>query len=185
MHLGDRRVVMAISMLRGCRYLFWKTQQRQHRGIHVEKKIVDLGLQLPKPSVPVANFVNFVRRDNTLYLSGHLPVPADGKMLTGKVGKDLTVEDGYEASKFVGLQLIATLKANVDDLDKVSVTKIFALVNCVDSFDKHPAVVNGCSDLFVQVFGEKGRHARSAVGTNSLPFNVPVEIEAIFHLETS
>ena len=137
---------------------------------HVEAKLKEMNLQLPQPSVPKANFVNFVRRGKTLYLSGHLPQPAVGSLLTGKVGKDLTVEQGYEASKIIGLNLIATLKHNRVDLDRVKVTKLFGLVNCIDGFSQQPAVINGCSDLFVNVFGENGKHARSAVGTNSLPF---------------
>ena len=136
------------------------------RKLHVEAKILELGLVLPPPSIPKANFVNFVRRGNVLYLSGHLPQPVTGPMIVGKVGKDLTVEQGYEAAKLCGLNLISTLKNNVDNLDKISVTKLFGLVNCVDYYDKQPAVINGCSDLFVKVFGERGKHARSAVGQN-------------------
>ncbi len=110
--------------------------------------------------------------------------PADGPLFVGKVGKELTVEQGYEAAKFVGLNLCATLKHNLGDLDKVKrVVKILGLVNCVDGFTQQPAVINGCSDLFLKVFGEKGQHARSALGTNSLPLGVPVEIEAIFEIE--
>jgi enamine deaminase RidA (YjgF/YER057c/UK114 family) len=94
------------------------------------------------------------------------------------------VEEGYEAAKYVGLNLCATLKHNLGDLDRVKrVVKLLALVNCVDGFTQQPAVVNGCSDLFVKVFGEKGQHTRSALGTNSLPLGVPVEIEAIFEIE--
>lgn len=100
------------------------------------------------------------------------------------MGKDLTVEDGYEAAKFVGLNLCATLKNNIGDLDRVKrVVKLLGFVNCIDGFSQQPAVVNGCSDLFVKLFGEKGVHARSAVGTNSLPLGVPVEVEAIFEIE--
>lgn len=102
----------------------------------------------------------------------------------GKVGKEVTVEQGYEAAKYVGLNLCATLKNNIGDLDKVKrVVKLFGLVNCVDGFTQQPAVLNGCSDLMLKVFGDKGAHTRSAVGTNSLPLGVPVEIEAVFELE--
>jgi len=102
----------------------------------------------------------------------------------GKIGEELSVEQGYEASKFVGLNLLATLKHNLGDLDRVKqVVKLFGLVNCVNGFSEQPAVVNGCSDLMVKVFGEKGgAHTRSAVGTNALPLNVAVEIEAVFEL---
>ena len=101
----------------------------------------------------------------------------------GKVGQDLTVEQGYEAAQFVGLNLLATLKNNLGDLDRVKrVVKLFGLVNCVDGFGQQPAVVNGCSDLMVKVFGVNGQHTRSAVGANALPLNVAVEIEAVFEL---
>lgn len=105
-------------------------------------------------------------------------------MVVGKVGKEVTVEQGYEAAKYVGLNLCATLKHNIGDLDKVKrVVKLLGFVNCVDGFSQQPAVVNGCSDLMLKVFGDKGAHARSAVGTNSLPLGVPVEVEAVFELE--
>ena len=109
--------------------------------------------------------------------------PAVGSLIVGKVGEDLTVEQGYEAAKFVGLNLLSTLKHNLGDLDKVKrVVKLFGLVNCVNGFGQQPAVMNGCSDLMVKVFGENGRHVRSAVGTNALPLNVCVEVEAVFEL---
>ena len=104
-------------------------------------------------------------------------------MLTGKVGKDLDVDAAKEAAKIVGLNLCATLKHNLGDLDKVKrIVKIVGFVNCIDGFSQQPAVVNGCSDLLVELFGEKGKHARSAVGTNALPLNVPVEIEMIVEI---
>eukprot|EP01040_Poterioochromonas_malhamensis_P002145 gene2144-2286_t len=168
-------------MIRNFRVL---TPSLLRRSVHVEAKIEALGLKLPQPAVPKGSFVNFVVVDNLAYLSGHLPQPADGPLFVGKVGKELTVEQGYEAAKFVGLNLCATLKHNLGDLDKVKrVVKILGLVNCVDGFTQQPAVINGCSDLLLKVFGEKGQHARSALGTNSLPLGVPVEIEAIFEIE--
>ena len=103
--------------------------------------------------------------------------------MVGKVGEELTVEQGYEAAKLVGLNLLATLKHNLGDLDKVKrVVKLFGLVNCVNGFSQQPAVVNGCSDLMVKVFGENGQHTRSAVGANALPLGVAVEVEAVFEL---
>ena len=105
-------------------------------------------------------------------------------MIIGRVGKDVTIEQGYEAAKVVGLNLCATLKHNIGDLDKVKrVVKLTGFVNCIDGFTQQPAVVNGCSDLFLKIFQEKGPHTRSAVGTNGLPLGVPVEVEAIFELE--
>ena len=154
------------------------------RGVHVEAKIAALGLKLPAHNVPKNAFVNYVKIGNLVYLSGHLPQPAEGELVTGKLGKDVTVEQGYEAAKLVGLNLCATLKANLGDLDKVTrIVKLTGFVNCVDGFVQQPSVVNGCSELFVKVFGpEVGAHSRSAVGTNSLPLGVAVEIEAVVEI---
>jgi enamine deaminase RidA (YjgF/YER057c/UK114 family) len=103
--------------------------------------------------------------------------------VTGKVGKDVSVEEGYDAARLVGLNLCATLKHNLGDLDKVKrVVKLTGFVNCIDGFGQQPAVINGCSDLFLKIFEDKGAHTRSAVGTNALPLNVAVEIEAIFEV---
>eukprot|EP01038_Epipyxis_sp_PR26KG_P009080 gene9080-12246_t len=157
---------------------------KQCRYIHVEARIAALGLKMPTPAVPKGNFVNFVQVGNLVFLSGHLPQPAEGDLHVGKVGKELSVEQAYESAKVVGLNLCATLKHNIGDLDKVKrVVKLLGVVNCTDGFTQQPAVVNGCSDLMVKIFAEKGAHARSAIGTNSLPLGVPVEVEAIFELE--
>jgi len=173
---GTRKVVIQIIIAGGLRH--------EGRKVHAEAKIAALGLKMPTPAVPKGSFVNFVAVGDMAYLSGHLPQPADEALIVGKVGKEVTVEQGYEAAKFVGLNLCATLKHNIGDLDKVKrVVKLFGLVNCVDGFTQQPAVVNGCSDLMLKVFGDKGAHTRSAVGTNSLPLGVPVEIEAVFELE--
>lgn len=155
------------------------------RAIHIEKKMESLNLKMPQPAVPKGNFVNYVLLDkNTVFLSGHLPQPAEGAMLSGKVGKDLTTEEAYQAAKLCGLNLCATLKHNLGDLDKVKrIVKLTGFVNCIDGYTQQPAVINGCSDLMVEIFGpEKGAHARSAVGTNALPLGVPVEIEAIIEI---
>ena len=122
---------------------------------------------------------------NLVFVSGHLPQPAEGPLIVGKVGKDTTVEQGYEAAKMCALNICATLKHNLGDLDKVKkVVKVLGFVNCVDSFTQQPQVINGTSEFFVKVFGgEIGAHTRSAVGTNSLPLGVPVEVEAIFEVE--
>jgi len=153
------------------------------RGVHVEAAMKALGLSMPSPP-PNRAFVQFVRVGNVCYLSGHLPQPAEGPLVVGKVGKEVDVELGYEAAKYCGLALCSTLAANIGDLDKVQrVVKLTGFVNCIDGFKEQPQVVNGCSELFIKLFGaEKGAHARSAVGTNSLPLGVPVEIEAIFEL---
>ena len=122
----------------------------------------------------------FSRVGNMIYTAGHLPVKPDGSVISGRVGSDLTTDEGYSAARAVGLNILATLKAELGDLSRVErIVKLTAFVNCVDSFAAQPKVVNGASDLFVEAFGDAGKHARSAVGVNALPLNVPVEIEAI------
>jgi enamine deaminase RidA (YjgF/YER057c/UK114 family) len=152
--------------------------------VQTEKQLEELGLTLPPAGGPKANYVPCQRVGNLLYLSGHLPVTADGALLTGRIGPasgHKSVEDGYEAAKQVGLNLIATLKQELGDLDRVEqVVKLFGIVQSHEDFKEQHLVVNGCSDLLVQVFGkERGMHARSAIGTNSLPLDISVEIEAI------
>jgi enamine deaminase RidA (YjgF/YER057c/UK114 family) len=146
-----------------------------------EDKLKQMGIPLPKAPSPVANYVPAVKTGNLLFLSGAGPIRgADGKVPLGKVGQDLTVEEGYEAARLVGIALIARLKEEVGDLDRVQrVVKLLGMVNCTPDFGQQPAVINGCSDLLVEVFGDRGRHARSAVGMAGLPANIPVEIEMI------
>jgi enamine deaminase RidA (YjgF/YER057c/UK114 family) len=152
--------------------------------VDFDKKLKDLGIALPEPSKPVANYVKAVRTGNLIYLAGHAPVRPDGSYVTGKVGRDLTIEQGYEAAKLTGISLLATLKAEIGDLNKVKrVVKVLGMVNCHSDFADHPKVINGCSDLMVAVFGDKGKHARSSVGMNSLPLNTSVEIEMIVEVE--
>lgn len=152
--------------------------------IDYDKKIKDMGLVLLEPAKPVANYVKAVRVGNLLFLAGHGPNKADGTYTTGKVGQDLTIEQGYEAAKQTALSLLSTLKMELGDLNKVKrIVKVNAWVNCTDTFYDQPKVVNGCSDLLVAVFGEKGKHARAALGTNSLPMNTSVEIEMVVEVE--
>jgi len=121
---------------------------------------------------------------NLLYLSGHGPAQADGTNITGKLGADMTVEQGYAAAKQTGISILSTLKAELGDLNKVKrVVKVLGMVNCTDTFTDHPKVINGFSDLMVAVFGDKGKHARSAVGMNQLPGNMATEIEIIVEIE--
>jgi len=152
---------------------------------NVEKRLAQLGIDLPEAPSPMANYVPGVRTGNLLYLSGVGPAPsADGKKYSGKVDSDLTVEEGYEAARLVGINLIARIRGEVGDLDKVKrIVKLLAMVNSSPSFTRQPAVANGCSDLLVEVFGDKGRHARSAVGMSALPNDIPVEIEMIVELD--
>lgn len=147
-----------------------------------EAKLAKLGLVLPTVPTPVANYVPFKINGNTLYLSGQGPRRADGSMCTGKVGGGVTTEEAYQHAKLVGLGLLAAAKLAVGDLSKVEALKLLGMVNGVPEFADQPKVINGCSDLFVEVLGERGRHARSAVGMGSLPGNITVEIEAIFRI---
>jgi enamine deaminase RidA (YjgF/YER057c/UK114 family) len=139
-----------------------------------------LDIELPELPAPVGSYKLAKRHKDLVFLSGHGPFQ-DGKLITGKVGADLTVEEGAHASRVTGLNLLATLKAELDELENVtSVLKLLGMVNVAPGFNDLPAVINGCSDLFIEVFGEKvGRHARSAVGMAELPFGMAVEIEAI------
>ena len=152
--------------------------------IDFDKKLKELGIVLSPPSKPVANYVKAVRVGNLLFLSGHGPTKADGSNITGKVGKDLTVEQGYEAAKLTAEGIISTLKAELGDLNKVKrVVKVNGWVNCYPDFADQPKVINGCSDLMVALFGEKGKHARAAMGAVALPSNIAVEIEMVIEVE--
>ena len=150
-----------------------------------EKRLKELNIDLGVVSAPVANYVNAVRTGNLLYLAGKGPRPGvDGKRPKGKVGRDYTVEQAYQHARTVGLDLLAVMRAELGSLDKVKrVVKVLGMVNAAPEFEDHPKVINGCSDLFVQVLGDKGKHARSAVGVGSLPMGIPVEIEVIVELE--
>ena len=150
-----------------------------------EDKLKEMGITLPPPSAPAGSYVPAVRTGNLLFMAGSGPANRpDGTRPTGKGGKDLSVEEGYEAARLVGINLLARLKEELGDLGKVvRVVKLLSMVNAVTDFTEHPSVANGCSDLMVEVFGERGRHGRSAVGMGSLPFNIPVEIEMIVEVE--
>ena len=141
-----------------------------------EKRLKELGIQLGPVTPPVANYVNAVRTGNLLFPAGK--GPAGG--VTGIVGKDISVEEAYKHARTTGLNLLAVMRDELGSLDLVKrVVKVLGMVNAVPGFGDQPKVINGCSDLFVEVFGERGRHARSAVGMGSLPNNIPVEIECI------
>jgi enamine deaminase RidA (YjgF/YER057c/UK114 family) len=147
-----------------------------------EEKLKSLGLELPKVPTPVANYVPFKVDGRTIYLSGQGPRKPDGTLFTGRVGEDISIEKGYEYARLIGLGLLAAAKLAAGDLGKVEVLKVLGMVNAVPGFGDQPKVINGCSDLFVEVLGDRGRHARSAVGMGSLPSNMPVEIEAIMRI---
>ncbi|MGB8192274.1 MAG: RidA family protein [Chitinophagaceae bacterium] len=149
-----------------------------------EQKIKDLGIELPTVSKPIANYVSAVRTGNLVFLAGKGPSKTDGSYITGKPGKDLTIEQGYEAARLTAINQLAALKAAIGDLNKVKrVVKVLGMVNSDPDFKDHPKVINGFSDLIVAVFGEKGKHARSAVGMCSLPMNMAVEVEMIVEIE--
>ena len=149
-----------------------------------ERKLKRLGFTLPNPPAPVANYVRAVRTGNLVFLSGSGPVTEGGIWITGKLGADLKIEDGYKAAQLCGLNLLASLKAEIGDLDKVTrIVKLLRMVNSAPTFTDQPKVINGCSDLLVNVFGEKGRHARSAVGMGALPMNIAVEVEMVVEVK--
>lgn len=147
----------------------------------IEQRLQDLGIELPEPVQPVATYVRWVQTGNLLFVSGTGPSDASP---TGKLGADLTIEQGQQAAREVGLQIIATVKAALGDLDRVTrVVKVLGMVNSAPDFGDQPKVINGCSDLFVEVFGDAGRHTRSAVGFVALPGQIAVEIEATFEVQ--
>jgi enamine deaminase RidA (YjgF/YER057c/UK114 family) len=149
-----------------------------------EENLKALGIVLPKQSAPIANYVNYVRTGNLIFFSGSGPSVQDQGYVKGKLGKDLTIDQGKEAARITGINMIASLKNAVGDLNKVKrIVKALGMVNSTESFTDQPKVMNGFSDLMVAVFGEKGKHARSAVGMASLPLNMAVEIEMIVEVE--
>jgi enamine deaminase RidA (YjgF/YER057c/UK114 family) len=149
-----------------------------------EDRLAALGITLPEVSPSIANYVGVVQTGNLLFLSGHIPRDAEGAFLTGRLGGNMDVEAGYEAARLAGIALLATLKDHLGELDRVKrVVKVFGMVSATPEFTSHSQVINGCSDLMVKVFGEKGRHARAASGFSSLPVGACVEIEMIVEVE--
>ena len=149
----------------------------------IEKKLKELGISLPSPPKPLANYVPAVRAGNLLFVSGHGPYNDGKTMVSGKLGKELTIEEGYKTARNVALNCLASVQATLGDLNKVKrVVKLLGMVNCTEDFKDQPKVINGASDLLVEVFGDAGRHARSAVGMQSLPNGIPVEIEMVLEV---
>lgn len=148
-----------------------------------DQKLTELGIVLPAVSPPIANYVNAVQTGKLIFLAGKGPRKEDGTYITGKVGVDLTIEQGYEAAQLTAINQLAALKAELGSLDKVKrIVKVLGMVNCGPDFGDQPKVINGFSDLMVKVFGEKGKHARSAVGVGSLPGKMAVEVEMIVEI---
>jgi enamine deaminase RidA (YjgF/YER057c/UK114 family) len=152
-----------------------------------DSKLKALGIDLPEMSKPVANYVKYVQTGKLIYLSGHGPKNSKGEDMTGKVGDGVSIQQGYDAARACGIQLLSSLKdATGGDLKKVKrIVKVLGMVNCTNGFTDQPKVMNGFSDLMVAVFGEKGKHARSAVGMHALPNNIIVEIEMIVEVVDS
>jgi enamine deaminase RidA (YjgF/YER057c/UK114 family) len=149
-----------------------------------EKRLAELGLTLPNVGTPVANYVPAVRSGSLIFLAGHIPRDSTGKVIAGKVGRDATLEQANAAARQTALALLATLKREIGDLGKVRrIVRVGGFVNAVDDFQAQPQVMNGCSDLLVAVFGDRGRHARASLGVASLPLGAVVEIEMIVEVE--
>jgi enamine deaminase RidA (YjgF/YER057c/UK114 family) len=160
------------------------SEHAQETNVTPEDRLKELGLALPTPATPVANYVPYVLEGSMLYISGQGPREADGSLRTGKVGENRTTAQAYDDARLTGLNLLAVANLALGDLGRVRrVVKVLGMVNATPGFGEHPQVINGCSDLLVAVFGDKGRHARSAVGMGSLPLGISVEIEAIFAVD--
>ncbi len=172
-----------LVILLGCQQTT-SQQDGQSDKTDVEAKLKELGIELPQPPKPVANYVNVVQTGNLLFLAGKGPKKTDGGEIRGKLGKDLTIEQGYEAARLTAINQLAVMKAELGDLNRVKrIVKVLGMVNSDPSFTEQPAVINGFSDLMVAVFGERGKHARAAVGMASLPRGQAVEIEMIVEVE--
>lgn len=154
------------------------------RTVHAEARLNELGIELPKTNAPAGNYVQVTSLNNLRYTAGQLPVKHDGSLHIGKLGRDVSIEEGQLAARRCAIQMMANLKNDIGSLDRVRrILKVVGFVNCTDSFTDQPSVINGCSDLLGEVFGECGIHSRSAVGCNSLPLGVSVEIEFIVEID--
>jgi len=149
----------------------------------IDARLLELGITLNEPSQPVGNYINSVRTGNLIYMAGLGPLGPNG-YITGKLGQDLSIAEGYDAARYTAISQLTALKAEIGDLNKVKrIVKVFGMVNSTPTFTQQPAVINGFSDLMVAVFGDRGRHARAAVGMVALPMNICVEIEMIVEVE--
>jgi enamine deaminase RidA (YjgF/YER057c/UK114 family) len=149
-----------------------------------EENLKNLKIQLPSASAPVASYVNAVRTGNLIFLAGKGPRRDNGEYITGKLGDSLSIQQGYEAARLTGINQLAVLKDLLGDLSKVKrIVKVNGYVNSASNFYNQPQVINGYSDLMVHVFGEKGKHARTSIGVNTLPMNIAVEVEMVVEVE--
>ena len=161
-----------------------KNQGDNNLEFNPQKRLEELGVKIPEVSPPGANYIRAVRSGNLLFLSGSGPKKGDGSYITGKLGKELTIEDGYQAAWLTGVNHIATLKSELGNLNRVKrIVKVLGMVNSTPEFQDQPKVINGFSDLMVEIFGDRGKHARSAVGMAALPQGIAVEIEIIVEVE--
>ncbi len=150
----------------------------------IEARLDSLGIKLSSPSPPVANYVNVVQTGNLLFLAGKGPKDDSGNNIVGRLGDDMTIDEGYQAARRIGIAQLSVLKSHLGDLNKVKrVVKVLGMVKCTDEFTKQPQVVNGFSDLMVEVFGDNGKHARAAVGMSALPGGICAEIEMVVEIE--
>jgi enamine deaminase RidA (YjgF/YER057c/UK114 family) len=172
---------MKLTLLLSVFILFWSFELIAQDA---ETNLKVKGIVLTPPSSPVANYVNAVRVGNLIFLAGKGPQKADNTYISGKVGKDLTIEQGYEAARLTAINHLSVLKNELGSLNKVKrIVKVLGMVNCTEDFKDQPKVINGYSDMMVEIFCEKGKHARSAVGMAALPFNMAVEVEVIVEVE--
>ncbi len=172
------KIIFSLFLIR---VLFMNTLSAQ---FNPEAKLKELDISLPPVTKPIANYVKSVRTGNLVFLSGHGPTKPDGIDVKGKLGKDLNVEQGYEAARLTAINLLSALKAELGDLGRVKrIVKVTGMVNCTPDFTDHPKVVNGCSDLLIAAFGDRGKHTRAAVGMVALPMNIAVEIEMVVEVE--
>lgn len=152
--------------------------------MQIEKRLEELGITLPAAATPVANYVTTVQTGNLIFTSGHGPGNGDGKIYKSQLGTDASIDDGYQSARQVAINLIGTLKHALGDLDWIKrIVKVTGFVNSASTFTDQPAVINGASDLFVEVFGDKGKHTRSAIGMSQLPGGIPVEVEMVVEIE--
>lgn len=173
-------ISLALFLIISCKSDSVSNASVSNYDYNVEEKIEELGITLPIPGPPVANYVNAVRAGNLVFMAGKGPNRPEGGYVTGKMGRDLSIEEGYVAARLTGIQQLAALKAEIGDLNKVvRIVKVTGMVNAPSDFTQQPEVINGFSDLMVEVFGERGKHARAAVGMGSLPRNIAVEVEMI------
>ena len=183
-HLNISCLMITLSVISGCQNSSSRQDEASANWVDAEEKLKELGITLPQPPSPVANYVNAVRTGNLIFLAGKGPRSADGEEITGKLGRDVSIEEGYRAARLTAINQLAVLKAELGDLNKViRIVKVLGMVNSDPSFVEQPAVINGFSDLMVEVFGDRGRHARAAVGMASLPRGQAVEIEMIVEVE--